>query len=488
MSGVKPDLRQSHSALATPKSRATGQRQATRRLPTPADRVHSSHHTMRSALLCLSLTACLAGTHPCLAADFEADAKVWSEQHASNLEDAAKLSAEGYPTDGNQILLTLAEEDGGPVAAFVIANALYGSDPASSYRLHLRAQSALPDEPAVALGVALEQHRRGEYAAASANYRRVLATGKLAHFSALLADCLVRTGQLKAAVTAWNRADPVRHHTEVDYAICAVYGPLLPTQRRGDLIAQIEKGDLTKLASLILLDLAFDTDWWNAKIYEDGLNRDLKRAAELLGRKDARYVALALYAKLTQATEKKASDIQKALQDAKLVIGTGAELPADSQVARALCELAVTAKLITPAELWAAYETPLRARVESQDRDALHLLCWLAAANRNPVLTDLDRQGWEEWNDPAFASSYLVDLFREKKVTSPRDSQLLAAMAIAPDNATLCNLRIALAGDDVTNALIVDAIKAEYRKLSFGETQRDSSRLNNLFDVLGKRL
>jgi len=443
---------------------------------------------MRSAFLCLSLTTLLAAAEPCLAADFAADAKAWSDQRADVFEQAANLSAQGYPAAGNQILLTLAEEDGSPVAAFVVANALYGSDPTASYRLHLRAQSALPNESATALGVALEQHRRGEYTAAIANYRRVLDTGTLVHFSALLADCLVRTGQLKAAVAAWNRADPVTHHTEVDYAICAVYGPLLPTQRRGDLIAQVEKGDLTKLTNLILLDLTFDPDWWNAKVYAEGLNADLKRAAEQLGRKDPRYVALALYAKLTRATEKKASEIQQALKNANLVVGPGAELPADSQVARALCELAVNAKLTTPAELWATYEQSLRARVENQDRDALHLLCWLAAANRNPVLTDLDRQGWEEWNDPAFASSYLVDLFREKKLTSPRDSQLLAAMAIAPDNANLCNLRIALAGDDVTNDLIVDAIKAEFRKLSFGETQRDSSRLNNLFDVLGKRL
>ena len=82
----------------------------------------------------------------------------------------------------------------------------------------------------------------------------------------------------------------------------------------------------------------------------------------------------------------------------------------------------------------------------------------------------------------------MVDLFREKKLTSPRDSQLLAAMAIAPDNATLCNLRIALAGEDVRNDLIVDAIKAEFRKLSFGESRRDIATLNNLFEVLGKRL
>ena len=100
---------------------------------------------MRSAFLCLSLTALLSAAVPCLAADFATDAKVWSDQRADVFEQAANLSAQGYPAAGNQILLTLAEEDGSPVAAFVVANALYGSDPTASYRLHLRAQSALPN-------------------------------------------------------------------------------------------------------------------------------------------------------------------------------------------------------------------------------------------------------------------------------------------------------------------------------------------------------
>jgi len=440
------------------------------------------------SVFCLFFAGFLAGAGPCLAADFETDAKTWSDQHTALFEQAAQLSAEGYPTDGNQMLLALAEDDGGPLAAFMIAHTLYGSDPTASYRLHLRAQEAFPQEPAVALEVARDEHRRGDYAGAIINYRFALRTGKGVHFSALLADCLIRTGQLKAAVEAWNQAEHEKHHTEIDAAICTVHGPLSPAQRRGDLIAKIEAGDLAKLTDLILLDLAFDTDWWTAKVNDDALDADLKRAAQLLGRRDARYQALALYAKLARLAEKKASEIQKALTDAQLVIGPGAGLPADSQLARALCELAVAAKLATAAELWTAYEAVLRARLESQDHHALRLLCWLAAANRNPVLTELDRLGWEEWNDPAFASGYLVDLFREKKLTSPRDSQLLAALAVAPDNPALNNLRIALAGDEVTNDMIAGAIKAEYRKLSGGSGRRDSSTLNGLFLELEKRL
>ena len=439
---------------------------------------------MRFVSICLFLGL----TGRCLAAGFESDAKAWSDQRAEAFEQAAKLSDEGYPAAGNEILDELARQDGTPVAAFVVGNLLYGLDPAASYRLHRVAQRALPHEPLVALEVALEQHRRGEYAAAIANYRLPIATGTGAQFSALLADCLIRTGQLKAAVAAWNEAGHAKNHAAIDFAICSVYGPLSPVQRRGDLIAKIEAGDLTKFADLILLDLAFDTDWWTAPVNDDALDRDLKNASQSLGRHDARYQALAVYAKLARVAVKKQSEIQKMLTDAKFVLGPGADLPADSRVARALCELAVTANLTTTADLWTTYEKELRARLEKEDRDALHLLCWLAAANHNPILTQFDQQGWEEWNDPAFATSYMVDLYREKKLTSPTDSQLLAAMAISPDSATLNNLRIALAGDDVTNDMIVGAIKAEYRKLSVGESQRDSTTLNTLFDALGKRL
>jgi hypothetical protein len=61
-------------------------------------------------------------------------------------------------------------------------------------------------------------------------------------------------------------------------------------------------------------------------------------------------------------------------------------------------------------------------------------------------------------------------------------------MAISPDNPTLTNLRLALAGDNVTTAMIAESIKAEYRKLSVGETRRDSTTLNALFAELGHRL
>jgi len=303
----------------------------------------------------LLLAGALACSVPVSAADLTLQATAWSDDHSALLEQAAKLSTDGYAADGNKLLADQADEDGGAPAAFAVANTLYASDPAISYRLHLRAQRAFPNDPAAVLQAAMELHRHGEYAAAIVHYRRLIEAGVMPHSSALLADCLVRTGQLKAAVQAWDHAGHAQHHVEIDAAICAIYGPLSPYQRRSDLIAKIEGGDVAKLADLILLDLNFDTDWWNARVNHDALDSDLKRAGAALGKRDARYRALALYAQLTRVEEKRASEILRLLKDSNLIVGPGADLPADSRIARALCELAVNARLATPAELWTAY-------------------------------------------------------------------------------------------------------------------------------------
>ena len=438
---------------------------------------------------CLLLLGCLVGASPGRASDLATESKTWAARHSATFAEASQLSRAGDAAAGNQLLIDLAEKDGGPIAAFMVAGTLYKSDPTASYRLHLRAQAALPGEPAVALEVAMEQHRRRDYAGAIVNYRQFLATGKGPQYSALLADCLVRTGDFTAAVQAWEQADHGQNHTAIDFAICEVYGPLVPGQRRGELIAQIKAGDLAKLNDLILLDLNFDSDWWNSGVFNAGLDLDLRFAARLLGEGNARYQHLALYARLAQPDEKKPADLKQALTSAQVILGADAALPANSQLARALCELVVRNKIATPADLWASHQTALHARVAANDREALHLLCWLAAATRNRELVELNRLGWEEWNDPTFAASYAVDLYREKKLTSPDDSQLLAAMAAARDDPTLNQLRIALAGENaVTPAMVAGAIKSEYHKLSVGLGGRDSYTLNGLFAELGKRL
>jgi hypothetical protein len=243
------------------------------------------------------------------------------------------------------------------------------------------------------------------------------------------------------------------------------------------------------LNDLIDLDVHFDRDWWNADVFEPGLEPDLKLAASLLGEKNPAYQHLEVYAKLARQEEKKAGDIRSALSAAGLVIGAGAVLPKNSQLARAICELAVGSEAITAKAVWDAHAAKLRERLATRDRDALHLLGWLAVETKNGELAELDRLGWKEWKDPEFAVSYVIGLADQKKITTPDDKELLAALEALPENGNLCSLRVQLAGEKgASKELIVAAIKGEFRKLSVGMAIPDSYRLKGLFYALKEKL
>jgi hypothetical protein len=249
------------------------------------------------------------------------------------------------------------------------------------------------------------------------------------------------------------------------------------------LIAKAKAGDANAWSELIVLDINFDQDWWNTSVFEEGLDIDLKLAARQLGEKDPRYQHLATYAKLARQEETKPETIRQTLIDAKLVVGTGATLPESSHLARALLELVVGAEAETAGNLWAAHAATLHARVEKHDRDALHALCWLAMEADNGEIEPLARLGWKDWKDPEFAVSYLRDLYKKKNLAQI-DPELTAALAMLPEDTDLNHLRLGFAGESgVTQAMIVAAIKAEYRKLS-----EDSYTLNALFAELQEKL
>lgn len=413
----------------------------------------------------------------------------WTEKQSKPLKKAGELNAAGDMAKANQILIDLADKDGGGVAAFVIGNMLYSCVPAVSYRLHERALKEFPGEPAVALELAMEQHRKGEYAAAIINYKKALQDQESAHFTSLLAECLLRTGQLKEAVEAWKRAGHPSHHVAIDQAIYEIHGRLSPAQRRGDLIALIKAGDAGKFAQLIELDLHFDRDWWNSEVNAEALDADLKFAARQLGAKDPRYLQIALYASLARQDEPKAVEVRQKLTEAKLVLGENAVLPENSLLARALCELAVLSQAATTADLSTKHEAALRSRLAAEDVNALHLLCWFAADAKDARIAELDRIGWKEWQNPEFAASYVAGLVGENKLTKPDDPEMIAALAAAPEDHYLNSLRLQLAGEaGLTQEILVASIKAEYHQLSEGMGMRDSYTLKGLFHELGKKL
>jgi hypothetical protein len=416
-------------------------------------------------------------------------AQAWMEAHNAPFERAANFVQSGDTKAGNQVLLDLAQEQQhSPIADFVIGNMLYGSLPSESYRLHARAFAAYPKEPVVALEMAMEHHRNHEYEKAIPEYRLALGTGGEPH-AALLADCLVRTGKYAEAYAAWKQAGHPHNHTGIDFAICEIYGPLLPVQRRGDLLAAIKAGKTDELPKLVRLDVNFDTDWWNAEVNNEALDADLAMAAKLLGRDSADCLALSTYAALARDDAKDAAAIRTALTKAKLVLGPGAVLPRDSFLARLLTELVVRHDAAPSAGIWAAHETELRKRIAAKDHHALHLAAMLASEAKNPAVAEFDRIGWKEWSDSEFAASYVVGLHAANKLSGPEDPELLLALKALPDDNTLNGIRLQLAGEkNLTADLIAGAIRAEFHSLSAPSGMRDSYRLKSAFYALAVKL
>lgn len=446
-----------------------------------------SHANPRKACGILASLFLLVLSAP--AADFMAAVEAWQEKHEPTFEQANELALAGESNRSNKLLTELADQDGGGVAAFVIGNMLYRSDHTVSFRLHRRAWEAYPEEPMTNLEMAMQLHRQREYGPAIPHYRRALKGGMPEQFSCLLAECLLRTGNADEAVQAWRAARHERNHTAIDFAIYEIHGELMPHQRRGELIARIKAGETDKLVDLLLLDIRFDRDWWNAGVFEPGLEQDLKLAAELLGATDPRYQQLALYAKLAGQEDPSPRKIRNELAGARLIVDPSAGLPADSRLARALCEVVLRHEVAKAADLFKSLGPELRSRVAQKDRDALHLLCMLAAHAESTELEELDRIGWKEWQDPAFAVSYIADLVQNNKITRPDDPELLAAMQAKPENNHLCLMRLRLAGEKgATREMLTDAIKAEYRRLSTGMIIPDSYTLKGLYYLLAKDL
>lgn len=404
----------------------------------------------------------------------------WEERHQAAFEKAEKIGATGDTARATQLLIDLADKDSTGIGAFVVGNMLYDQVPGVSYRLHEKALKAFPAEPAVALEMAMEQHRKGEYAAAIPHYRMALQAPESERFSSLLADCSLRTGELKDAVTAWRQARHGENHSGIEEAIQQIYNSIPTGDSRDELLAQVNKGNPNKLPDLIVFDLQHLSEFPDS---ERNLGRDLKLAEKTLGAKSQRYKELAIYAKLARKEDGQASDIRNGLTEAKLVIGQDAAVPQSSLVARALFEMAVSKGIAASGELLRVHAAALHERIAKKDKNALHLVAWLTVSQEQ-IIHDLDRIGWKEWKDPEFAVSYIAGLVREKKIMGPNDNELLAALTVLPEDKYLNQVRLALAGEDGrTMEMLVAAIKAEYH-----EAGMESYTLKGLFYQLSKML
>lgn len=330
-----------------------------------------------------------------------------------------------------------------PAHAFMLGNLLFDLAPATSARLHEEAWRAEPGIPPVAYEWALQQHRAQRHREAEELYAALVAgevfTSPPVH--ALRADCLLHLGRFADAVQSWKKADAAQHHTEIEEAVCWVYGPTSPYARRAAMLARAAKGEQGALEQAVLLDLAFDRDWWNVERQDELLQHDLALAKKAFGEGSARWKELDLLVRAKTALES-GDPLQDMLRKLKKetgpkfdvageaktvgVWGENARLCESSLVASNLFELLTEQKLATEEELGTRFSKELRERGDKGDLDALEILAAIYSTTGDAQLAEIDRLGWEKHKDVRFGGSLLAARADTVKLDDPLLKGLLA--------------------------------------------------------------
>ncbi len=424
----------------------------------------------------------------------ESDEKHYAEARIK----AQQLLAEGRLDEANQCVLSvIPDEKLTPADCFVLGNLFFDLAPELSAKFHARAVKALPDDPHINLEWAMILHRQGKYQDAANSYRKCLVSLTDNYLpQALLADCLVRTGELADALKHWELAAHPRNHTGIDFAIYAIYGKTSPHHRHDVLLKTIKAGKLERLDELISLDAAWDRDWWNAETNLTSLDRDLQLASTLLGENSAEFAELKLYAQTYRENHLGKEGLKAELIGHKLILGADATLPKSGYVADRLIAQAIENKLVNASDIVTKFQAELLGRSEAKDERgemALNTLATLLLEAKDPDserLEKIDTLGWERHQGERFAASLLVSMLGrgDLKLSSPL---LKKALDQFPESQPICMLELGLAmeGKTVQRDQITRAIRAEFRNLSNGMGGfKDSYRLKALFALLQQNM
>lgn len=342
------------------------------------------------------------------------------------------------------LIAAVPDNDRTAAHAFLLGNLLFDLAPDAAARFHEEAYRKEPKLPPVVYEWALDHHRAHRYREAEELYASLIQGGLFAAppVHALRADCLLHLGRHADALSEWKTADPGEHHTEIEQAACWVYGPRSPYARRCEYLVRAAKGGADGALALeqaVLLDLAFERDWWNVGREDEFLQHDLALAKKALGETNARWKELDLLVRAKTALEapnameelfrkmrKDGAPKFDLAGEAKAVgvFGDGARLCTSSLVATNLFELFVDQHVATEAELGERFGVELKKRADAGDVEALEILAAIAAETDPAKLAELDQRGWDTHQDVRFGGSLLAA--RAETVRS--DDALLATL------------------------------------------------------------
>ena len=279
-----------------------------------------------------------------------------------------------------------------------------------------------------------------------------------------------------------KKAEFEQGHTAIDLAIHSVYGDPNPWTTRAALLEGL-KTDPARAADLILLDLDWEVDWWNADVNRDALNHDMALIRKTMGGESWRFLDLETLVYLETSTGISSAMVGRRLKSSGLIL-EGGRLPLDSPVASALIRRVLSEELSTPEELYGAFAEELdkRARSAAGDVEALNLLAGLALEADKGKIAGIDRYGWDRYGDQRFACSLLAGKGERLKLKDPDLQRAMTEFPGCPDVWLMASGCAAMEGAP-TRDLMVRLISAEFNGLN-SDPHRFGHKLNAYIDTL----
>ena len=421
---------------------------------------------MRVVTSFVVVVVCVALCRPTLG-DLPSEMQAAAGPLEAAVAEVTPLMVDGRAAEANARLLAVFPEKTRTAAqSLLLGNVLYLQDPEVSYALHKAAAAALPGEPDVQLEWALEQHRAGQWAGALAAYDKVVAAQPgYGPLQGMRAECLIRTGQVKAAAEAWAKSERGGGSIEtLESWVCEVHMHEVPDRDRAGLFAKAKGGDAAAAVSLVALDCAFRRDWWNDGPRSDYLARDLTLiGATKFADSDAiRAATCAVACGELLAREDGGGDAAAILKPAGFLLDAKHTLPADGRLLSVMLASAESTHALTNAQAREQLGPAVLARARAtKDAATFNVAAHLYLGTDQ--LAAIDQEGWDATGDVRFAASRIAGL-RETGQLVPNDSRLARAVKQFPDDATIAGL--AVAGAANPQAALVAAIKAEFTHFS----------------------
>lgn len=403
-------------------------------------------------------------------ADVQSEMQKEAEALQPALQAAGPMLAEGRVDEADKrILSTFPEKSRSAVESLLLGNVLFKQDPATSYALHKRAAADLPDEPIAQLEWAMEQHRAGEYAGASASYQKFIkAQPTFGPALGMWAECLIRTGQTRAAADAWARSEQGGGSLEqFESWVCDVHTHDRPDHDREGFYQKVKAGDSAAAANLVGLDCNFPEDWWNAGPKANYLEKDLDMLSAAPLKDKGLLNETECAAKCALVRAKGEGDVAGLLRAGGFLLDAHATLPQNGKLLAAMVSAALEQNVVSSDDARRNWGE----KILNQARTT-HDAAWFNVAAHLYLGTDrlpeIDQLGWDATGDQRFAASLLVGL-AGKGSLKLEDPRLVRASKQFPDNSEIAKIVLELtkkSGKPMEPALI-GAIEAEYCHFSF---------------------